>query len=98
MLYVLYSVGFPLHYVIVFGVLALIMIFMRGKIYARIDSVASAKFEWFGKLPAWGKKLMVVAIFVITYTIIKQVAFWLLGLAGINVQQEIMDSIQKAGK
>jgi len=98
LLYMLYDIGMPPQYVAFLGALSVAMIFLRGKIYQKIEGVIGAKFPKYHALPGWAKKAIIIIIFMAFYIAIKQVVYAALAMAGFDVQAEIEQSFASYGK
>lgn len=95
-LYFFYSVGLPLSYVVFFGVLFILVLAFRGKAYERIDKFLVKTFPKVGGLPEWARKVLVIVVFIVAYAVVKQILFELLAMAGFDVQQAMMESINES--
>lgn len=92
-LYMLYSIGVPLAYIIPLGILSIAMVFLRGKIYENIEHEISKRFPKYHGLPGWAKRIVIIIIFLAAYFILKQIIFFALKMFGIDVQQDIDEII-----
>lgn len=87
----LYLLGLPPLYLAAFGMFLALFALLKGALYKKTDEFLSRKLPFVAKLPKWGKALLVMAIFILIYLAAKLVAFELLKMAGIDVQQMIID-------
>ncbi|VVB75355.1 Uncharacterised protein [uncultured archaeon] len=83
-LYLFYTMGLPLDGIAVLGVIFVFFILVRGKIWGLIKKTEKKYFSFSKNWPGWAQKLLLILIFIIVYVIIKQIAFFILGLFGIN--------------
>lgn len=89
--YLLYSAGMQPIYVAIFGIFTALLIFTKDIFYKKIDEFVNERFAFIAKLPAWAKKILIVLIFVLIYAIFKQAIFSSLKMAGINMEQMILE-------
>lgn len=94
LLLILYSIGLPLHYVLLMGVLMIVFLALRGPIYKKIEQfiekIAPSTVKW----PQWGRKALVIVAFIAVFVILKQIIYWLLGIAGFDLQGEMVAAMQ----
>ena len=93
LLYLLYQAGFPVYYLPLFGILLLMLVFMRGSFYRNIDGLLERTFPSTKDMPSWARKVLILLIFILAYTVAKQTLFFLLKLVGIDIQKFIFDSV-----
>ena len=98
MLYVFYSIGVPLPAVIVLGVLLIAFILLRGHAYRQIDLFLTNRFPSMARWAPWQKMLLVALVFLLAYVLLKQAVYELLKMAGMDVQQIMLDSVQSMKK
>ena len=98
MLYVFYAIGVPLPAVIVLGVLLIAFVLLRGHAYRQIDLFLTNRFPSMAGWAPWQKMLLVAIVFLLAYVLLKQAVFWLLKMAGMDVQQMMLDSVQSMKK
>jgi len=94
LLFSLYLVGAPFSAIILMGAVFLVVLFLRGPVYKKIDDYLINKFPSFGKLHPWVQKIIIFLIFIVFYYLLKQILFFGLKLAGFDIQQMILDSIE----
>ncbi len=97
MLYMLYSLGIPLAALAVLAVLFVLFVLMRGPAYNRIDAELTKRFPFISSWAPWQKKLLVAAVFVLAYLLLKQGLYELLKMMGMDVQQMMLDSVKPVG-
>ena len=88
-----YAAGLPLESLIILGVLFVILLFMRGKIWKRSEHVMEKYLPFTKKWPNWLQKLVMFLIFIVIYLIIKYIVYFILGLMGIDLTEIILGSI-----
>jgi len=98
LLFLLYSLGTPLYLVLLFGVFILFLVFLKGKLYTKIDHYLTKRFTFISKLSPLAKKFVIVIIFMIIYLILKQVIYSGLKVFGVDIQKTLFDSINQSVK
>ena len=96
LLYFLYSVGLPLPSLVFFGILFVLLLFLRGAFYRKIDAFLAQRFRFMSGLPSWGRQLVVIVVFIFLYLLLKQVLFEVLKALGVDFQQELLDSLNES--
>ncbi len=96
LLCVLYAAGLPLHYVLLMGVLMAALLALRGPIYKKIEAAIEKAAPSTATWPSWARKALVLAAFIVAYAILKQAIYWLIGLAGFDVQVEMVAAMTPA--
>lgn len=71
------------------------MIIFRSSVYKRIENILDKKLPFIQKWSPWKKKILMITIFLIIYTIIKQIVFFFLLLMGIDIQQILVERINQ---
>jgi hypothetical protein len=94
-LYILCRIGFSIYLSFLIGIVILLFLFLKGKLYKKLDHFLNNKFHFLSKLKPWVRKLMIIAGFVLIYLLLKQVIFAILKVAGLDVQKMITNSINK---
>ena len=95
MLYLLYTLGFPLYILLLFGVLGLAILIIRGHAYEKIDKFICEKYPPYKEFSPMKKRIILIVAFILLYAILKQILFAVLGYAGFNVQHDMMEVISK---
>jgi len=98
MLYTFYSLGMPLSFIILLGVVIIFLIFLKGTIYIKLDHFLCRKFPFLLKLHPWVKKVIIIVAFILVYMALKWIIFWILSLFGMDVQQMITQSMNQSVK
>jgi hypothetical protein len=93
LLYLFYSLGLSLYFIILIGAVLLLLTLLKGKLYKKLDNCLSKKFPFLSKLKPWVKKLIIVVIFILIYTLLKQIIFLVLKIVGIDIEGIISENI-----
>ena len=93
LLYVFYTAGMPRNVIAMMGAFLILLVLLRGMLYRKIDAVLVKRFAFVNRLHPWAKKVLIITIFIAIYVMLKQTAFFALNLAGFDVQQMIIESI-----
>ena len=93
LLYVFYTTGMPRSVIAVIGAFLILLVLLRGVLYRKIDEALVKRFSFVGRLHPWAKKVLIIAIFIVIYVMLKQTLFFALNMAGIDVQRMMMESI-----
>ncbi|WP_455278551.1 hypothetical protein [[Eubacterium] cellulosolvens] len=91
-----YLLGLPLIYIQIMGILLISLIIFRSNIYKKIDNLLDKKLPFTQKWSPRKKKIFMIIIFYIIYTIIKQIVFFVLLIMGIDLQQILIERINEA--
>ncbi len=90
-----YSMGFPLEYLALLGIIFILLVLFRDAFYRKIDGFLTSRIPSLERLPSWARKLILIAIFILAYFLIKQVLFLSLGLAGFDIERILADLINR---
>ncbi|MDD5253482.1 MAG: hypothetical protein PHG05_00050 [Candidatus Nanoarchaeia archaeon] len=96
LLYMFYRLGLPLYFIILMGIVLLLFILLKEEFYGKLDNFLSKKFPFLSKLKPWVRKLIILAIFILIYMLLKQVIFLGLRIAGVDIQNIITESINNS--
>ncbi|MCK9568279.1 hypothetical protein M0R72_05000 [Candidatus Pacearchaeota archaeon] len=91
-----YYLGFSIYFIMVIGVLFLLIILLKGKLYRKVKDFANKKFPSISKLPSWVQKLIIILAFILIYLLIKELIFFILKLGGIDVREIIVNSVNQS--
>jgi Trk-type K+ transport system membrane component len=80
----------------VVGVLFLLIIFLKGKLYRKVKDSVNKKFPSLAKLPPWVQKLVIILIFILIYLLAKELIFFVLKLGGIDVREIMVNSVNQS--
>jgi hypothetical protein len=96
LLYTFYQLGIPLYSIVILGVFIFLLMFLKGKIYRKIDSFMTKKFLFVSKLNPFARRVLIIIVFIVIYMILKQFIFIILKLAGVDIQKMISESINQS--
>jgi len=96
LLYSFYSTGLPLYYVAILGIIFIAVIFLRGKLYRKIDELLTKHFKFLSNVKPWIKKAIIIAVFIIIYVLLRELIYLILGLFGIDVQRALAESMNNS--
>lgn len=96
MLYLFYYIGLPPIYSIFLGALAIVILLVRGHAYERINTAIDRYLSFMSNWPSWSRKLVVFLIFLVFLIVLKQAAFLAMKFAGMDIQQAMIESINKS--
>ncbi len=91
LLYSFYLLGTPLIYLPIMGIFFISMIILRGKFYKKLEDFLDKKLPFMQKWSSRKKRVLIILIFIIVYTIVKQIVFFGLLLMGIDLQQRLTE-------
>jgi hypothetical protein len=92
----LYYLGFPLYYIGIMAVLILLLIFLKGKLYRKIESFMDKVLPFLAKLNPTVRKIIIILIFILFWILLKQIIFFGLKLAGIDMEKIIYESMNNS--
>jgi len=92
LLYTLYLNGTSFEVLAILGIFFIALIFLRGKIWKLAEHILEKHLPFTKKWPDWAEKVFLVLVFILLYIILKNVIFFILGLAGIDIEQILLDS------
>lgn len=93
LLVVLYKLKLPLSSIILVGLLFVLLIFIKGRLYKKFDRFLNRRFHFLSKLNPPTKELIIVVSFVLFYALIKLIILIWLKTQGLDVQQVITDNL-----
>lgn len=95
LLCIFYKLDFPIHIIILIGIIILLLIILKGKIYKKLDVFLTKRFSFLSRLNPRTKKLIIILTVILVYVLLKQIIFFILKMFGIDFQKMITDSIGK---
>lgn len=98
LLYSFYVAGFPILYIPLMGIIFILLIFLRGTFYRKIDEFLIKRLPFVAGWPSWVKKLLIIAIFILIYALFKQILFLSLKIVGIDIEQMILEGVNASLK
>lgn len=96
LLFILYKLNLPFYYIIGLGLLIILLIFLKGRYYDKLDAYITSKLPFLATKSPRARKIIVAVIFILSYILLKQVIFFILARFGIDVQRAIMDSVNQS--
>ena len=90
----LYIAGMHLEIIAILGIVFLGFILLRGRIWKAAEKSIELHLPFTKKWSEWAHKAVVLILFIVIYIILKQIIYILLGLAGIDIEQIIIDSFR----
>ena len=91
-----YILKFPLYFIVLMGIIFFLVIFLKGKLYRKLENFLSKKFPSLSKLKPMTKKLIIILIFILIWIIIKQIIFAILKWLGIDFSETMIDTLNKS--
>ncbi|MFH1224257.1 MAG: hypothetical protein V1676_00455 [Candidatus Diapherotrites archaeon] len=90
-----WQLGLPFEALVVLGAIMLVLVLMRGKMWRAADRAVERWLPFTKKWPDWGRKVVVVLVFIVALALLKQIVYFLLSLAGIDVQRIMIDAVKQ---
>jgi len=87
-LYAFYRLGFPIEIITILGILYIVIVLFRGKIWKTAEQTIERLMPFTKTWPVWAQKILLFLIFFLIYAILKQILFFALGLVGIEIEIE----------
>ena len=88
LLALLWWAGVPLDAIIVLAVLSAALLLARERIWKKADRLVNS-LGFTRRWPEWAKRALVLAVFIAALYFLKTVAYFALGLAGMDIQGEL---------
>jgi uncharacterized membrane protein len=82
----LWYLGFPPYYIGIMAVLIIFLIFIRGRLYRGIEKFMDKIFPFLLKFKPVTRKVIIIVIFILVWILLKQIIFFILNLAGVDMQ------------
>jgi uncharacterized protein involved in cysteine biosynthesis len=92
----MYLGGVPLHLIIIIGIVIILFILLRGRLYKKIDHLLKKHFKFMSRLKPWQEKLIIIVVFIIVYIALRELIYLILGLFGIDFQKMIQESVNQS--
>jgi general stress protein CsbA len=96
LIYTFYKLDFPNYFIVLFGVIILFFIFLKGRTYKKVDNFLNKKIPSLSKRKPWIKKIIIMVVFILIYIILKKCIFMILKLIGLDFQQMIIENLNKS--
>lgn len=95
MAFCFYQLGLPVPGVIVLCVIFIMFIFLKDPLIKRINDFSDRKLSFLNRLPGWLKKVIIFLIFLLIFAGIKQATFHVLKYGGIDIEEMILEGIER---
>jgi hypothetical protein len=92
LMYFFYLFSWPLEIIVLLGILFIGLILVKGKIWNTSETIIERLLPFTKVWPSWAQKILLILIFFIIYIILKQILFFILGMAGINLEEMIIST------
>jgi len=80
--------------ILIFGLFFLLIILFRSHAYNKIEFHLGEKFPFIHGWHPWKKKLLIILVFILIYSIIKQIIYFSLNVFfGIDLEEMLLDSM-----
>lgn len=94
LLYSFFLAKFPLEIIVFFGIFFLLMILFRTHFYQKIEFLLGEKFPFIHDWHPWKKKLLIILVFILIYTILKSVIYFSLNVFfGIDIEKMLLENL-----
>jgi len=94
LLYSFYLAKLPLQIIVFFGIFFLLLTLFRTKFYNKIEFHLGEKFPVIHDWHPWAKKALIILVFILIYTVIKQVLYFSLDFFfGVNIEKMLLESM-----
>jgi hypothetical protein len=95
-LYSFYELGLSVYMILAMGLLFVLIILFKTKLYNKFDNLLVKQFPALSKQKQGIRKAIVIVAFILSYIILKQIIFFILSQFGIDVKQIILNSINQS--
>ncbi|VVC00025.1 Uncharacterised protein [uncultured archaeon] len=89
-----YSIGLPLEAVAALGAISAAMLALRGPMQKFMEKELFRRFPLLEGLPGWAKTAITLLLFILALYCIKLAVYWLLALAGFDLQAMMLARMQ----
>jgi hypothetical protein len=96
LLVLFYFLKFPLPFIAGMGLVFVLIIFLKGKLYRKIESFMDKKFPFLVSLNPTIRKIIIILIFILFWVLLKQIIFMGFNLAGIDLQDIMIESLNQS--
>jgi hypothetical protein len=96
LLVLFYFLKFPLPFIAGMGLVFILLIFLKGKLYRKIEGFMDKKFPFLVSLNPTVRKLIIILIFILFWVLLKQIIFMGFRLAGIDLQDIMIESLNQS--
>jgi len=95
LLFVFYKLDFSFYFIIGMGIFILLLVLLKGKLFNKLDVFLTVKLPFLSRQSPRIKKIIIVIAFILVYIILKQIIFFVLSQFGVDVQNIILDGVNK---
>lgn len=92
-IFLLFLARVSLHLIIIVAVFMILLIIFKTKLYKKLDKVIRQKLKFSPSFPDWIIKLVITAIFLLLYMLIKQIVFMIMKHFGLDIQEIMFEGI-----
>ncbi|MFH1664194.1 MAG: hypothetical protein ABH986_05310 [archaeon] len=94
LLYSFYLAKLPIEIIIIFGLFFLLIILFRTHFYDKIEFLLGEKFPVIHDWHPWQKKAIIIIVFILIYTVIKQLLYFSMDFFfGLNIEKMVLESM-----
>jgi uncharacterized membrane protein len=91
-----YFLGFSVYFIAAMGLVFILLIFLKGKLYRKIESFMDKILPFLAKLNPTVRKIIIIFIFVLFWILLKQIILFVLKLAGIDMEKIVYESMNNS--
>lgn len=96
-IFLLFLARVSLHLIIIVAVFMILLIIFKTRLYKKLDKIIRQKFKFSPDFPDWIIKLVITAIFLLAYLLIKQIVFMIMKNFGLDIQGIMFEGINNTG-
>lgn len=91
-----FLLGLPFRFLIILSIFFLFTLTLKGKIYIKINSFVNRKFPFMKKFSSPVQKIIIFLSFIVFFFLIKQGGYFILKLAGLDVQGAMSSTVNQS--
>lgn len=91
-----YYLGASIYSIITLGIMFLLIILLKEKLYGRTKDAIHKYFPSVSKLPSWIQKIIILVLFILVYILIREIVFAVLKIAEVYVRGLMMEGINQS--
>lgn len=92
LLCIFYFIGMPIEIIAILGILFVALVLLKGKIWRTAEKTIEKYLPFTKKWSSGRQKILLIILFFVIYAILKQIIFFFIGLAGIDLQEMILSA------
>ncbi len=96
LLYLLYDMGMKPATLVVLGIIMLVFVALRGRIYNKVSELLEKHVPHTKRLPSWLKYVVTLAVFLLTYIVVKELVYLALYQVGVDVQGDMFEAMNRS--